>query len=92
MYKARLENPSHAHTTPMNEEYLPETFRNLDFSGHELLNFWNSNGQSEYTIRADPSKMKRKVASQVVFHSVMGTHKENLCLLEWMTETRFFTR
>ncbi|ASA47423.1 nucleoprotein [Aedes alboannulatus orthomyxo-like virus] len=72
--------------------YLTPNIKNLDFSGHGLLHFWNSCAAYAFQIHGDPAVLIGATASQMVFHAVMGTHKENLNLLKWMTGTEFATR
>lgn len=79
--------------TPLIEDdMIPPNVRNLDFSGHGLLHFWNHSSGYSFQIRGDPTKLIPTTASQLVFHAVFGSHKENLNLVKWMTGTDFLTR
>lgn len=74
------------------DAYLPPNIVNIDFSGHGLLHFWNSCSAFAFYIHGDPEILNGADASQMLFHAVMGTHKDNLNLLRWMTDTPFKTR
>lgn len=71
---------------------IPINISNIDFSGHGLLHFWNNLSATRFYIRGNQNKLSTPVASQLVFHAVFGSHKENLNLVDWMTGTQFVTR
>nr|UQS95345.1 MAG: nucleoprotein [Byreldi virus] len=73
------------------DENLPINIRNLDFSGHGLLAFWNRICALEFRVRGGETMLEND-ASEWVFHSVFGTQTEDLGYLEWLTEHRFQTR
>lgn len=90
-YRERY-NPCTELTPLIDDDMIPINLINLDFSGHGALHFWNESSAYAYAIRGNPAVLDRDIASQMVFHAVFGTHKENLNLVDWMTGHKFFTR
>lgn len=70
---------------------LPANILNIDFSGKGLFALWNSLKDEQFEIRGG-RKMTPDIASQVLLHSVFGTYRENLVLVEWMTGRGLQTR
>lgn len=92
VYKARFENTLSDYSFTLGVENLGAPLLNLDFSGHGLLYFWNQAASERFTMRGDNENMSEETAAQINFHSVMGSQKENLDLLDWMTGAKFQTR
>nr|QRW42562.1 MAG: nucleoprotein [Astopletus virus]QRW42563.1 MAG: nucleoprotein [Astopletus virus] len=69
---------------------LPTVIKNIDFSGHGALGFWNVSGRCDkYTMRGE---MPQQMCSEMLFHAVWGTHTEDLGYLQWLTDHRFLNR
>lgn len=94
-YKALIDGltPLTVATVELKEDMLTEEIKNLDFSGHGLLGFWNSTAASGvgFTINGSDN-LTATVASESVFHSVFGTYTEDLGYLKWLTNHEFMTR
>lgn len=91
-YKAHFAAQNELTDEAIADEMLPVNLHNLDFSGHGLLDFWNSLRTFQFSLRGNPAILTPNLAGQALFHAVFGTHKENLNLLEWMTGHHFNTR
>lgn len=92
VYKARFGQSLSNYQFTLEANNLGMPLRNLDFSGHGLLYFWNQAATERFTMRGDGDNMSEETAAQINFHSVMGSQKENLDLLDWMTGAKFQTR
>lgn len=92
VYKARFGQTLSNYQFTLEADNLGMPLRNLDFSGHGLLYFWNQAATERFTMRGDGDNMAEETAAQINFHSVMGSQKENLDLLDWMTGAKFQTR
>lgn len=91
-YKATFSTTPQNFVFRLDNSYLCESLKNIDFYGHGLLNVWNRAATELYSIKGDPDLMTPAQAAQVVLHAAIGTHKENLDLLKWMTGIDFQTR
>jgi hypothetical protein len=77
--------------TKLLETCLPDAVKFIDFSGRGLYAFWNSLKENSFTLKGGVA-MTPDLASQALLHSVFGTYREDLSLLEWQTGMQFNTR
>lgn len=82
-------------TLPTNNFIAPalvhQSIISIDFSGAGAYRFWGEAAKKEYKIRAS-NEMSQRTMREVVFHATWGTAKDDLSLVEWMTNHRFQTR
>lgn len=72
---------------------IPEEMKSLNFSGIGLYSFWQRicTGDRKFWM-ATRTKGGESEMGQMLFHSIFGTHREDLSLVEWMTGEVFKTR
>lgn len=77
--------------TAIQVNMIPASIQTIDFSGVGAYRFWNDVSVPTFKIRRSTS-MTGDTAKEFVFHSVWGSAKEDLGLLEWMTGVKFQNR
>ncbi|KXJ73043.1 hypothetical protein RP20_CCG016659 [Aedes albopictus] len=72
-------------------ELYPQIIANIDFSGHGALGIWNAAGCCTLRMKGTEA-MSSRMASELFFHAVWGTHMKDLGYLQWLTNHAFLTR
>lgn len=76
---------------PIQPNMIPDSINRIDFPGLGAYRFWNDASEHLFKIRKTKD-MSVETAKEFAFHSVWGTAKENLGILEWMIGHHFQIR
>lgn len=77
--------------TPITDNMVPPNITNLDFSGKGLYAFWNALSSKTFGMRAG-NTMTKEMGNQWLYHSVFGSHVDDLAIPEFQTGLPFMTR